>query len=130
MIQVIAEPCVEEYAADCVYGGQRMLRIHLDECADCGAGEPVCPVEAICCEGGLPYRWRGHTDGNAWFFTGPLPGRGEPLGSPRSGARLGVVGAGTPLAGFPLSGERAEPAGLIPVLWPGMDSGCVLRRTR
>ena len=32
---------------DCIYEGQRMLYIHPDECVDCGACEPVCPVEAI-----------------------------------------------------------------------------------
>jgi len=51
----IAEPCVdikdkaciEECPVDCIYEGARMLYIHPDECVDCGACEPVCPVEAI-----------------------------------------------------------------------------------
>src|SRR4051812_30719587 len=49
---VIAEPCVdlldkscmEECPVDCIYEGGRMLYIHPDECVDCGACEPVCPV--------------------------------------------------------------------------------------
>jgi NAD-dependent dihydropyrimidine dehydrogenase PreA subunit len=55
MTYVIALPCVdlkdktciEECPVDCIYEGERMLYIHPDECVDCGACEPVCPVEAI-----------------------------------------------------------------------------------
>ena len=55
MTYVIALPCVDvkdracidECPVDCIYEGQRMLYIHPDECVDCGACEPVCPVEAI-----------------------------------------------------------------------------------
>ncbi|WP_306510341.1 indolepyruvate ferredoxin oxidoreductase subunit alpha, partial [Corynebacterium xerosis] len=54
MTYVIAQPCVdvmdracvEECPVDCIYEGKRMLYIHPDECVDCGACEPVCPVEA------------------------------------------------------------------------------------
>ena len=54
MTYVIAEPCVdvkdksciEECPVDCIYEGSRMLYIQPDECVDCGACEPVCPVEA------------------------------------------------------------------------------------
>ena len=34
---------------------------------------------------------------NARFFAEPLPTRDEPLGSPGGAAKLGVVGADTPL---------------------------------
>ena len=55
MTYVIAQPCVdvmdracvEECPVDCIYEGQRSLYIHPDECVDCGACEPACPVEAI-----------------------------------------------------------------------------------
>jgi NAD-dependent dihydropyrimidine dehydrogenase PreA subunit len=33
--------CVEECRVDCSYEGDRTLYIHPDECADCGACEPV-----------------------------------------------------------------------------------------
>ena len=54
MTYVIAEPCVDlkdkacvdECPVDCIYEGERMLYIHPDECVDCGACEPVCPVGA------------------------------------------------------------------------------------
>ena len=62
MTYVIAEPCVdlldkaciEECPVDCIYEGARMLYIHPDECVDCGACEPVCPVEAIYYEDDVP----------------------------------------------------------------------------
>ena len=45
--------CIEECPVDCIYEGDRMLYIHPDECVDCGACEPVCPVEAIAYEDDL-----------------------------------------------------------------------------
>jgi NAD-dependent dihydropyrimidine dehydrogenase PreA subunit len=45
--------CIEECPVDCIYEGERMLYIHPDECVDCGACEPVCPVEAIAYEDDL-----------------------------------------------------------------------------
>jgi len=55
MAFVIGEPCVdvkdktciEECPVDCIYEGERMLYIHPDECIDCAACEPVCPMDAI-----------------------------------------------------------------------------------
>ena len=46
--------CVDECPVDCIYEGARMLYIHPDECVDCGACEPVCPVEAIYYEDDVP----------------------------------------------------------------------------
>ena len=62
MTYVIAQPCVDlldracvdECPVDCIYEGERMLYIHPDECVDCGACEPVCPVEAIFYEDDTP----------------------------------------------------------------------------
>ena len=96
---------------DCIYEGERMLYIHPDECADCGAAEPACPGEAIlmgttCRRSGRAISARTH-DSPA----GPLPGRHEPLGSPGGAAKLGVVGAGTPFVarlpreGYPAGGK-------------------------
>ncbi len=66
MTYVIAQPCVdlldkaciEECPVDCIYEGGRMLYIHPDECVDCGACEPVCPVEAIFYEDDVPEQWK------------------------------------------------------------------------
>ena len=105
MTYVIAEPCVdlldkaciEECPVDCIYEGARMLYIHPDECVDCGACEPVCPVEAIYYEDDLPDALQPYKDDNARFFAEPLPGRDQPLGSPGGAARLGPAGADTAL---------------------------------
>ena len=62
MPYVIAEPCinvkdkacVEVCPVDCIYEGETQLYIHPDECIDCGACEPVCPVKAIFAEDDVP----------------------------------------------------------------------------
>ncbi len=46
--------CVEVCPVDCFYGDGNMLYVHPDECIDCGACEPACPVEAIFAEDDLP----------------------------------------------------------------------------
>ena len=73
MTYTIAQPCVdvkdkaciEECPVDCIYEGGRMLYIHPDECVDCGACEPVCPVEAIYYEDDVPDQWSGYAQANA-----------------------------------------------------------------
>ena len=95
-VDVLDRACVDECPVDCIYEGERMLYIHPDECVDCGACEPVCPVEAIYYEDDLPDQWRSYTEENARFFAGSLPGRDEPLGSPGGAGKLGVVGTDTP----------------------------------
>jgi NAD-dependent dihydropyrimidine dehydrogenase PreA subunit len=86
----IAEPCVDvkdktcidECPVDCIYEGERMLYIHPDECVDCGACEPVCPVEAIHYEDDLPEQWAEYTQINADFFT--------EIGSPGGASKVGM----------------------------------------
>lgn len=46
--------CVEVCPVDCFYVGDNMLAIHPDECIDCGACEPECPVTAIFPEEDVP----------------------------------------------------------------------------
>jgi ferredoxin len=46
--------CVEVCPVDCFYGDERMLYIHPEDCIDCGACEPACPVEAIYPEEDVP----------------------------------------------------------------------------
>jgi NAD-dependent dihydropyrimidine dehydrogenase PreA subunit len=94
---VIAQPCVdvkdkaciEECPVDCIYEGERMLYIQPDECVDCGACEPVCPVEAIYYEDDVPEQWKDYVGANVEFF-------GE-LGSPGGAARLGLINSDAPL---------------------------------
>ncbi|MGW0737454.1 ferredoxin [Streptomyces sp. NPDC002851] len=92
MTYVIAQPCtdvkdkscVEECPVDCIYEGRSLLYIHPDECVDCGACEPVCPVEAIFYEDDLPQDWAPYAVAAEEVFatlgspggaaaTGPLP---------------------------------------------------------
>jgi ferredoxin len=91
MAYVIALPCVDlldktciaECPVDCIYEGDRMLYIHPDECVDCGACEPVCPVEAIHFEADLPAPWKGFAAIDAEFFNG--------IGSPGGASRVGKI---------------------------------------
>ena len=46
--------CVEVCPVDCFYQDEKMLVIAPDECIDCGACEPECPVEAIYSEDECP----------------------------------------------------------------------------
>jgi ferredoxin len=88
---VIAEPCVdlldkaciEECPVDCIYEGNRMLYIHPDECVDCGACEPVCPVEAIFYEDDLPEHWKEFHAANVEFF--------DDIGSPGGASKSGKI---------------------------------------
>ena len=83
MTYIIAEPCVstcdtacvEVCPVDCIHGPEdregagaeakeegfdatdKMLYIHPEECIDCGACEPECPVEAIFEEDAVPEEW-------------------------------------------------------------------------
>ena len=107
-IDVLDRACVDECPVDCIYEGERALYIHPDECVDCGACEPVCPVEAIYYEDDLPEKWSVFRADNAAFFTDVLPGRGAPLGSPGGAAKTGAVGADTRLvAGYAPLADRA-----------------------
>jgi NAD-dependent dihydropyrimidine dehydrogenase PreA subunit len=101
-LDVMDRSCIDECPVDCIYEGARILYINPDECVDCGACEPVCPVEAIYYEEDLPEAQRPYLADNEEFFTQTLPGRDEPIGNPGGAARLGTVGVDTPLvAGLP-----------------------------
>ena len=82
---------------DCIYEGDRSLYIHPDECIDCGACEPVCPVQAIYNEDDLPGLLTPYLADNEAFFAKPLEGRESALGSPGGAAKLGRLGVDTPL---------------------------------
>src|SRR3972149_6306117 len=92
MPYTIAEPCidvkdracVDECPVDCIYEGGRMLYIHPDECVDCGACEPVCPVTAIFYEDDVPGEWKQFTPINAEFFNDEISGVGSPRGAWRA----------------------------------------------
>lgn len=74
MTYIIAEPCVNVKDAACVdvcpagcihptnaepdFDRENKLYIDPEECIDCGACEPVCPVEAIFEEATIPDKWK------------------------------------------------------------------------
>ena len=94
MPYIIAEPCVstcdtaclEVCPVDCIHGPEdpencgleakedefdpegKMLYINPDECIDCGACEPECPVEAIYEEDAVPDEWIKYIKMNYDFF--------------------------------------------------------------
>ena len=81
MAYVIAEPCIDVMDQSCVsvcpvdcihfdQGTDRMLFIDPNECIDCGACEPECPVEAIFPEDALPEKWEPFVKINAVFLDG------------------------------------------------------------
>jgi Fe-S-cluster-containing hydrogenase component 2 len=95
---------VEACPVDCIYEGDQKLYINPDECIDCGACEPVCPVGAISQDRRVPVGQEAFVADNARFFRDPLPGRADPLGAPGGASALGRVGVDTELvAAFEVS---------------------------
>ena len=79
MTYVIAEPCIDLLdqscvavcPVDCIHfesGVDRKLFIDPDECIDCGACEPECPVNAIYPEDSLPAGEAKYTAVDAVWF--------------------------------------------------------------
>jgi ferredoxin len=57
--------CIEVCPVECFYEGEHMLYIHPDDCIDCGACIPACPVEAIFLAENVPDEWRDYIELNA-----------------------------------------------------------------
>ena len=79
MTYVITDPCidtldiscVEVCPVDCIHyeeGTDRKLYIDPDECIDCGACEPVCPVTAIFAEDDVPEDQQVYTELEVLWF--------------------------------------------------------------
>jgi ferredoxin len=78
MARVICEPCigvkdtacVKVCPVDCIKDSETWdhLMINPDECIDCGACEPECPVEAIYAVENVPDKWKGFIEKNANAF--------------------------------------------------------------
>ena len=95
MAYVIAEPCIDVLdiscvsvcPVDCIHyeeGIDRKLFIDPNECIDCGACEPECPVNAIFPEESLPPEWAKYTADrrDRGTRTGPRPARRSTRSSP------------------------------------------------
>ena len=96
-IDVNDKACVEECPVDCIYEGDRKSYINPKECIDCGACEPVCPVEAISQDRRVTGDDEQFVADNLAFFTDVLPGRDEPLGAPGGAAKVGELQVDTAL---------------------------------
>ena len=61
-IDVKDKSCVDVCPVSCIYiesdDQDRKLYIHPDECIDCGACEPECPVNAIFEQSAVPPEWQ------------------------------------------------------------------------
>jgi NAD-dependent dihydropyrimidine dehydrogenase PreA subunit len=70
-VDVKDQSCVEVCPVDCIHHDgdeDRVLYIDPDECIDCGACEPVCPVTAIFAEDDVPDSQAEWTPVNALWF--------------------------------------------------------------
>ena len=79
MTYVITDPCigtkdrscVDVCPVDCIHDEgdeDKMLYIDPDECIDCGACEPACPVTAIFAEDDVPGDKKDFTEINALWY--------------------------------------------------------------
>lgn len=87
MTYVITQPCigvkdgscVDVCPVDCIHPAEgesdyddfQQLYINPDECIDCGACEPACPVTAIFEESAVPQQWTEYLKINADHFRSP-----------------------------------------------------------
>ena len=78
MAYIICEPCVDVMdtacvdvcPVDCIHTteGEKQLYINPDECIDCAACEPACPVDAIAMQSDVPSEWESYIEINRKFF--------------------------------------------------------------
>jgi NAD-dependent dihydropyrimidine dehydrogenase PreA subunit len=76
MTYIIAEPCINTKDAscvdvcpvDCIYEADDQFYIHPEECIDCGACEPECPVQAIFPDTDVPAEWTSYIAKNYTHF--------------------------------------------------------------
>ncbi|WP_278265761.1 ferredoxin [Nocardia sp. AG03] len=94
-VDVLDRACVDECPVDCIFEGNRMAYIQPDECTQCGACEPACPVEAIYYIDDMPAGQEEFIAENARFFAETLPGRDAPLGHPGGASAVGPIGVDT-----------------------------------
>jgi ferredoxin len=60
--------CIHPRKDEPGFANQEMLFIEPDECIDCGACVPVCPVSAIFSLDELPEKWANYASRNAAYY--------------------------------------------------------------
>lgn len=89
MTYIIGQPCIGEKDTSCVdvcpvdcihprkdeegFAEAEMLYIDPEECIDCGACVPECPVEAIFPDDEVPQNWQEFIAKNYVYFDVPAP---------------------------------------------------------
>jgi ferredoxin len=75
-VDVCPVDCIHPRKDEEEFEAETMLYIHPDECIDCGACEPECPVTAIFPEEDVPGQLRIYIEKNREIFEGDdKPGR-------------------------------------------------------
>lgn len=75
--------CIQVCPVDCLYEGNRMMYINADQCINCGACEPACPVSAI--------RFDDELEGDEEKFLGLNEQFFEEVKPPKGGRKLGRI---------------------------------------
>ena len=71
-IDTTDQSCVDVCPVDCIHfeeGVDKILYVDPDECIDCGACEPACPVSAIYAEDDVPEEETAFTEINALWYS-------------------------------------------------------------
>jgi ferredoxin len=79
-IDTLDQSCVDVCPVDCIHfeeGTDRMEYIDPDECIDCGACEPACPVSAIFAEDDVPEDQEIFKEINALWYTDKAAARAK-----------------------------------------------------
>ncbi len=67
-VDVCPVDCIHPAPGEAEFEAATQLYINPDECIDCGACEPACPVSAIFEESAVPAEWAEFTKINADYF--------------------------------------------------------------
>jgi ferredoxin len=80
--------CLAVCPTECFHEGDKMLYIDPNECIDCEACVPECPVDAIFYEEHVPDEWRHYIRLNAEMaaVSPPITHRKAPLAPPSNGS--------------------------------------------
>ena len=82
-VDVMDKSCVDVCPVDCIHfeeGTDRKLYIDPDECIDCGACEPACPVSAIFAEDDVPADQAFYTEVDALWYKDKAAARAKVVG--------------------------------------------------